>query len=80
MMCRKCKSKMVAVSVVAALSVPCPEFDFSSGGQESCWGKGNSLWRSRERQVRSKKSRKSDVFESRQAVPEPDFHGVDLGK
>jgi hypothetical protein len=58
----------------------CPNCDFSDGGQGSRWRKDNCLRGGSQCALRSEESWKSDVHQSRQAIPKRDLHGVDLGE
>jgi hypothetical protein len=58
----------------------CPNCDFSDGGQGSRWRNDNCLRGGSQCALRSEESWKSDVHQSRQAIPKRDLHGVDLGE
>jgi hypothetical protein len=61
-----------AVFVSSAQTLP--EGEFGSRWPRITLGRGQPLWGGSEHPLCCKESRKSDVHQSRQAIPEPDFH------
>ena len=81
MICHKTRALVIPMVVVLSAALGHAQTSISAAEAKNHVGeRGNCLRRSCKHPLCRTESWKSDVHQSRQAIPRPDFHGVDLGE